>query len=87
MEHYLGILELQREVGVELATQILRRKWGGGFSGQGKGNRTRARQKVYTEVNLMNDGQKDRNRVTALSKLEVRKWKSDLPATYCLLPS
>lgn len=72
---------------MELATQILRRRWGGGFSGQGKGNRTRARQEVYMEVNPMNDGQEGRNRVTALSKLEVRKWKSGLPATYCFLPS
>ena len=56
---------------------------GGSFSGQGKGNRTRARQEVYTEVNPMNDGQEGRNRVTALSELKVRKWKSDLPATYC----
>ena len=73
MEHYLGILELQREVGAEVAAQILRRRRGWDFLWAGKREQNKSRQEVYTEVNPMNDRQEGRNRVTALSRLEVRK--------------
>ena len=44
MEHYLGILELKREVGVALDTQILRRKWWGVlWAGKREQNKSQAR--------------------------------------------